>query len=70
MSYSLTLIYKTMLQNINLGLCHHRTTAVKPPYFVNYTVNGQNEYVYFSLRFAAEAYKNRLLKQQSKQTNN
>ena len=56
-----------MLQNINLGLCHHRTTAGKPPYFVNYTVNGQNEYVYFSLRFAAEAYKNRLINQQNKQ---
>jgi hypothetical protein len=56
-----------MIQNINLGLCHHRTTAQKPPYFVNYTIDGQNKYAFFCLRFAAEAFKERLLKQQAQQ---
>lgn len=56
-----------MITNINVGLCHHRTTAGKAPYFVNYQVNGEQKYSFFFLRFAAEDFKNKLINQQKQQ---
>lgn len=34
----------------------------EPCYFVNWQQDGQNMYEFFSLRFACETFKNRLLK--------
>lgn len=56
-----------MITNINLGLCHQRTTAGRAPYFVNYQINGEQKYTFFYLRFAAESFKQKLINQQSKQ---
>jgi hypothetical protein len=50
-----------MYTNVNVGLCHWRTTNNKPPYFVNYSKDGENCYEYFILRSSAENRKNYLL---------
>lgn len=56
-----------MITNINTGLCHWRTTNNQPPYFVNYQIDGQQQYIYFAMRWSAEEYKNKLIQQQKTQ---
>ena len=50
-----------MNTNINTGICHRRVQEGKPSFFVNWTdEQGQNQYKFFSLRFACEDFKNSL----------
>lgn len=50
------------IESINIGLCMSRLQLGEPCYFVNWQQDGQNMYEFFSLRFACETFKNRLLK--------
>lgn len=51
-----------MITNINIGICQNRLKQNKPCYFVNYLNDGKQNYVFFSMRFSCEDFKNRLLK--------
>ena len=52
-----------MITNINIGICHRRVQMNEPSFFVNWADDGENKYKFFSLRFACEDFKNRLVKQ-------
>lgn len=47
--------------NINIGVCHSRLQQGLPCFFVNWQSEKGNEYIFFSMRFECEQFKNRLL---------
>lgn len=49
-----------MITNINIGICHRRIQAEEPPYFVNWTENGENKYFFSNTRFIIENVKDKL----------
>lgn len=51
--------------NINIGICGSRALRIGPSFFVNWQDENGNNYKYFSLRFAAENFKNNLIKSKS-----
>lgn len=55
------------IENINTGICHRRVQENKPSFFVNWQQDGEQRYEFFSLRFACEDLKNRLIKEQQKE---
>lgn len=50
------------IENVNTGVCHRRVQSGEPCFFVNWVQDGENQYRFFSLRFACEALKIRLIK--------
>lgn len=51
-----------MITDINIGVCQARVQQNEPAFFVNWMENGENNYKFFSMRFACEDFKNRLQK--------
>jgi hypothetical protein len=52
------------ITNINTGICHRRVQTGEPPFFVNWTQDGERMYKFFALRFACEDWKNNLVRKQ------
>lgn len=51
----------TEITGVNVDICHRRAQTGEPSLFVNWRQNGEQHYVFFTLRSYAEDLKNRLL---------
>lgn len=51
----------TKIEGVNKGVCQWRATNNKPPYFVNYTEDGINKYLYYSIPSVMYSMYNRLI---------
>lgn len=57
-----------MVTNVNVCICQWRATNNQPSICVNWQVDGKQNYKFFALRFCAEDFKKKLLRQQQQCT--